>query len=136
MTAWIIAQEDRWKAAIIERALTSWTSFDGTSDIGGVFSANYLGVSHPEAWEMLWEKSPLALAHQVKTPTLVIHSEEDHRTPIEQGEQYFVALLRAGTPTELIRFPEESHEMSRSGKPRHRKERFEAVLDWHSRHLF
>lgn len=135
MTAWIIAREERWKAAIVERSLTSWTSFDGTSDIGGVFSANYLGVSHPEAWEILWEKSPLALAHQVKTPTLVIHSEEDYRTPIEQGEQYFMALLRAGTPTELMRFPGEGHEMSRSGKPRHRKERFEAILDWLTRHL-
>ena len=84
---------------------------------------------------MLWEKSPLARAHQVTTPTLIIHSESDFRCPIEQAEQYFLALLRAGTPVEMLRFPGEGHEMSRSGKPRHRQERFEAILDWHARYL-
>jgi dipeptidyl aminopeptidase/acylaminoacyl peptidase len=79
--------------------------------------------------------SPLALAHNVTTPTLILHSENDFRCPIEQAEQYFMALLRNGTPAELLRFPDESHEMSRSGKPRHRVERFEAILDWHGRHL-
>lgn len=135
MTAWIIAREDRWRSAVVERALTSWTSFSGTSDIGGVFPENYLGESYPEAWDTWWEKSPLALAHQVSTPTLVLHAENDFRCPIEQGEQYFMALLRNGTTTEFLRFPGEGHEMSRSGKPRHRKERFDAILDWHARFL-
>lgn len=135
MTAWIIGQEDRWKSAVVERALTSWTSFSGTSDIGGVFPENYLGESYPEAWDTWWKVSPLALAHNVTTPTLVLHSENDFRCPIEQAEQYFMALLRNGTTTEFLRFPGEGHEMSRSGKPRHRRERFEAILDWHDRHL-
>jgi dipeptidyl aminopeptidase/acylaminoacyl peptidase len=135
LTAWIIGQEDRWKSAVVERALLSWTSFAGTSDIGGVFPENYLTESYPGAWETWWNKSPLALAHHVTTPTLIIHAENDLRCPIEQAEQYFMALLRNGTPTELLRFPGEGHELSRSGKPRHRKERFEAILDWHARYL-
>lgn len=135
MTAWVIGQEDRWKSAIVERALISWTSFSGTSDIGGVFPENYLGEAYPGAWDRWWRMGPLALAHQVTTPTLIMHAEEDWRCPIEQAEQYFMALLRNGTPVELIRFPGEGHEMSRSGKPRHRVERFEAILDWHERHL-
>jgi dipeptidyl aminopeptidase/acylaminoacyl peptidase len=135
MTAWIIGREDRWKSAVVERALTMWTSFSGTSDIGGVFAENYLEASYPGNWDRLWEKSPLALAHNVTTPTLILHSENDYRCPIEQAEQYFMALLRNGTTTEFVRFPGEGHELSRSGKPRHRKERFEAILDWHSRHL-
>jgi dipeptidyl aminopeptidase/acylaminoacyl peptidase len=135
MTAWIIGQEDRWKSAIVERALISWTSFSGTSDIGGVFPENYLEESYPDAWETWWDRGPLALAHNVETPTLVLHAENDFRCPIEQAEQYFMALLRNGTEAELIRFPGEGHEMSRSGKPRHRKERFDAILDWHDRHL-
>ena len=135
MTGWIIGQEDRWRSAVVERALTSWTSFAGTSDIGGVFPQNYLETDYPNAWEMWWEKSPLSIVHNVTTPTLVIHSEEDWRCPIEQAEQYFMGLLRNGTPAELIRFPGEGHEMSRSGKPRHRVERFEAILEWHGRHL-
>ena len=135
MTAWIIGQEDRWKSAVVERALISWTSFSGTSDIGGVFPENYLEESYPDAWDMWWRRGPLALAHNVTTPTLVLHAEDDHRCPIEQAEQYFMALLRNGTATEFVRFPGEGHEMSRSGKPRHRKERFEAILDWHDRFL-
>ena len=135
MTAWIIGKEDRWKSAVVERALISWTSFSGTSDIGGVFPENYTGASYPEGWDTWWDLGPLALAHNVTTPTLVLHSENDFRCPIEQAEQYFMALLRNGTTTDFLRFPGEGHELSRSGKPRHRKERFEAILDWHERHL-
>ena len=135
MTAWMIGQEDRWKSAVVERALSSFTSFAGTSDIGGAFPVNYLVDTYPDAWDLWWRKSPMSIVDQVKTPTLIIHSEDDFRCPIEQGEQYFMALLRNGTPVEMLRFPDEGHEMSRSGKPLHRKERFEAVLDWHHRHL-
>ena len=135
LTGWVIGHEDRWKSAVVERALTVWTSFSGTSDIGGVFAENYLEAAYPDGWERWWEAGPLAIAHRVSTPTLILHAEEDWRCPIEQGEQYFMALLRNGTPTEMIRFPCEGHEMSRSGKPRHRKERFEAILDWHDRYL-
>jgi dipeptidyl aminopeptidase/acylaminoacyl peptidase len=135
LTAWIIGHEDRWRSAVVERALLSFTSFAGTSDIGGVFPENYTKESYPDAWETWWRLSPLAIAHQVTTPTLILHAEDDFRCPIEQAEQYFMALLRNETPTELLRFPGEGHEMSRSGKPGHRKERFEAILDWHRRYL-
>jgi dipeptidyl aminopeptidase/acylaminoacyl peptidase len=135
LTAWLIGQEDRWKSAVVERALISWTSFSGTSDIAGTFADSYTGASYPDAWDTWWRLSPLSLAHNVKTPTLVLHAENDFRCPIEQAEQYFTALLRNGTTAEFIRFPGEGHEMSRSGKPRHRVERFEAILDWHGRHL-
>lgn len=135
LTAWVIGQEDRWKSAVVERALISWNSFAGTSDIGGTFPKHYSLVDYPEAWDTWWRFSPLSLAQNVTTPTLVLHSENDFRCPIEQAEQYFMALLRNGTTTELLRFPGEGHEMSRGGKPKHRMERFEAILDWHSRHL-
>ena len=95
----------------------------------------YLVDTYTDAWDIWWRKSPMSIVDQVKTPTLIIHSEDDFRCPIEQGEQYFMALLRNGTAVEMLRFPGEGHEMSRSGKPLHRKERFEAVLDWHHRHL-
>jgi dipeptidyl aminopeptidase/acylaminoacyl peptidase len=135
LTAWITSRDERFRSAVVERALISWTSFAGTSDIGGVFPSDYTGAGYPDGWQVWWEKSPLATAHQVRTPTLVLHAEADHRCPVEQAEQYFHALLRNGTPAELLRFPGEGHEMSRTGTPRHRLERFEAVLDWHGRHL-
>jgi dipeptidyl aminopeptidase/acylaminoacyl peptidase len=71
----------------------------------------------------------------VTTPTLIVHSERDDRCPIEQGEQLFAALVANGVEVEMLRFPGGSHELSRSGKPKHRRERFEAILDWHDRHL-
>jgi dipeptidyl aminopeptidase/acylaminoacyl peptidase len=133
LTAWMIALDDRFRSAVVERALLSWTSFSGTSDIAGRFAGYYLAAEYPDGWERSWDASPLAHAHRVTTPTLVLHSESDLRCPIEQAEQYFMALLRNGTPAELLRFPGEGHEMSRSGKPRHRVERFDAIIEWHRR---
>ncbi len=132
LTAWMICHQERWKSAVVERALTSWTSFGGTSDIGGIFADYYLLNSD---WDRRWQASPLAEAHNIKTPTLIVHSEDDYRCPVEQGEQLFMALLRAGTPTEFLRFPGEGHEMSRSGKPTSRLHRYQAVVDWHRRWL-
>jgi len=132
MTAWAIAQDDRFKAAVVERALLSFPSFEGTSDIGPIFTPNYV---QSEDADVKWAKSPLKYADKIVTPTLVLHSEEDYRCPIEQAEQLLTSLLRRGIEAEMVRFPGEGHELSRSGKPRHRVDRFEVILDWHDRHL-
>lgn len=133
LTAWLIGRDHRYRSAIVERALLSWSSFSGTSDIGATFGRYYLDAVPPD--DRLWDKSPLATANDVTTPTMLIQSENDYRCPIEQAEQFFMMLLRNGVETEFIRFPGEGHELSRSGKPRHRRERFEFILDWHGRHL-
>ncbi len=135
MTGWILPLDHRWKSAVPERGLYSFQSFSGTSDIGYRFPRMYLGDWEFSDWNRLWEASPLARAHEITTPCLVIHSEEDYRCPIEQAEQFFSVLLANGVEAEMLRFPGSSHELSRSGKPRLRKARFEAILDWHSRHL-
>jgi dipeptidyl aminopeptidase/acylaminoacyl peptidase len=132
MTAWTTSRDDRYKSAVVERALLSFPSFNLTSDIAPSFGVNYLGT---EDREFAWEKSPLAWADRVRTPTLIIHSEDDFRCPIEQAEQYLLALWKNGVEAEMVRFPGEGHELSRSGKPRHRVERFEAILEWHARFL-
>ena len=80
-------------------------------------------------------QSPLAFADQINTPTMVIHSEHDWRCPIEQGQRLFVALKLRGVETEMLLFPAEGHELSRSGLPSHRIARFEAILEWWPRHL-
>jgi dipeptidyl aminopeptidase/acylaminoacyl peptidase len=135
LTAWLIAKDHRYKSAVVERALLSFTSFAGTSDIGGMFPKIYAGVDLVDGPEVLWEKSPLSIAHQIETPTLILHSENDFRCPIEQAEQLFMILKRQGVDAELLRFPGEGHELSRSGKPKHRQERFEAIIEWHDRRL-
>ena len=135
LTAWLIARQDRYASAVVERALLNWPSFGGTSDIGATFGRMYLGADLPDGQARLWEASPLSLAHQIVTPTLIVHSENDFRCPIEQAEQLFMVLKKQGVEAEFLRFPGEGHELSRSGKPKHRLERFEAILEWHQRHV-
>ena len=132
MTSWLAAHHgERFKAAWSERAVNAWDSMLGSSDIGYMFVDAYIGSS-PEVQR---DRSPLSYAAQIEIPFAVVHSEQDWRCPLEQAERMFVALRRAGAPAELLVFPGEGHELSRSGRPRHRVQRFEAVLEWWSRHL-
>lgn len=131
LTAMITTDDHRFRAAIVERGYLDPDSFIGTSDIGRFFSEEYT-TRDPQA---IAAQSPLVHARQVRTPSLVMHSELDFRCPLEQAQQYYAALQRAGTDTELLIFPGENHELSRSGQPRHRQQRFEAMLDWWDRHL-
>ncbi|HOA86398.1 MAG: S9 family peptidase [Microbacteriaceae bacterium] len=131
MTAWVIAHEHRFAGAIVERGFLDPVSFQGTSDIGSFFGDEYVGTS-PEA---IQAQSPMARAGDVSTPTLVMHSELDLRCPLEQATRYYVALKRAGVEAEMLIFPGENHELSRGGQPRHRVQRFEAILDWWARRL-
>jgi len=80
-------------------------------------------------------KSPIRYVKKVTTPTMIIHSEQDYRCPIEQAEQLFTALKYLDVDTEFIRFPEEDHDLSRSGKPRHRSERLEHIIRWFKKYL-
>jgi dipeptidyl aminopeptidase/acylaminoacyl peptidase len=132
MTSWLAAHHgERFRAAWSERSVNAWDSFSGTSDIGYAFADAYIG-SDPEVQRKF---SPLSYADQITIPFAVVHSENDWRCPLEQAQRMFVALRRNGTPTELLLFPGEGHELTRSGQPRHRRERFDAVLDWWSRYL-
>jgi dipeptidyl aminopeptidase/acylaminoacyl peptidase len=131
LTAWTIAHDHRFAGAIVERGFLDPEYFVGTSDIGSFFSDEYVGTDP----EVVRAQSPQAVVDRVSTPTLVIHSANDLRCPLGQGERYFAALKRNGVPTEMLIFPGENHELSRGGRPRHRLQRFEAVLEWWSRHL-
>lgn len=136
MTSWIVTHTDRFKAAISERALNNWYSFSGTSDIGVYFASD--SEVGGEIWDNAQEylaHSPIAHVANCKTPTLILHSEKDFRCPIEQAEQFYIALKKLGVPTELVRFPEESHNLSRNGKPKHRKERLERMIEWFKQYL-
>ena len=82
MTTWLVAHSDRFTAAISERAVNAWDSFAGTSDIGWFFGDEYVGA-------FAHEQSPLTWADQIRTPTLVVHSERDFRCPLEQGQRLY-----------------------------------------------
>ncbi|GAA1838297.1 S9 family peptidase [Microlunatus capsulatus] len=131
LTAWVTAHDHRFAGAVVERGFLDPELFIGTSDIGTYFAQQYTGADP----EQRRRQSPQALVHQVRTPTLVVHSEDDLRCPLSQAQRYHLGLVEAGVPTELLVFPGEDHELSRSGRPRHRLQRFEAILDWWARHL-
>lgn len=131
----MLPRSDRYRSAVVERGLLQWESFAGTSDIGPFFDRMFLGESLVEDSTIHRLASPVHTAGKIVTPTLVVHSTTDWRCPVGQGEEFFVALKRAGVETEMVQFPGEGHELSRSGSPKHRVERFEAILDWHSRYL-
>ncbi len=136
MTSWIITHTDRFKAAISMRALNNFYSFYGTSDIGHFFASSwYVGGEPWNNAEEYLQHSPITHVANCKTPTLILHSEKDLRCPIEQGEQFYISLKKLGVPTELVRFPDETHELSRSGKPKHRKERLERIVAWFKRYV-
>lgn len=134
-TVMVTSMDHTYRSAVAERGVYNWVSMAGTSDIPW-FIELYLHATMPHGVDEIWKASPLARAHLIETPTLVLHSESDFRCPVEQGQQLFTLLYRNGVETELLLFPPgEGHELSRSGKPKHRVERFEAILDWHGRHL-
>jgi dipeptidyl aminopeptidase/acylaminoacyl peptidase len=131
MTTLLLGRTDRFVAGISERAFNDPVSFVGSSDIGFFFPDEYVGTDPAR----VAEQSPMAHAHKIRTPTMVIHSEEDWRCPLEQGTRLYVELKRRGVPTELLLFPGEGHELSRSGRPKHRLARLEHVLRWWGRWL-
>ena len=131
LTAWTIAHDHRFKAAIVERGYLDPSAFIGSSDIGATFPQQYNGVDR----DAQRRQSPQEVAHLVTTPTFVIHSEQDLRCPLAQAETYYATLKMQGVDAELLIFPGENHELSRAGRPRHRVQRFDAILDWFGRHL-
>ena len=134
MTNWIIGHTDRFCCAASQRSISNWLSFWGTSDIGFDFTPDQNAGDLYGSPEKLWARSPLAYAKDVKTPTLFIHSDEDYRCPLEQGLQMFSALVDRGMEARLCLFHGENHELSRSGKPKHRLRRLQEITDWFEKH--
>ncbi|MDQ1443662.1 MAG: hypothetical protein QOI20_126 [Acidimicrobiaceae bacterium] len=134
MTTWMLGHTKRFKAACSERAVNNLLTMEHTSDIATVFE-DYVGSRHIDDPDEYRRQSPMTYVREIETPVLILHSEDDLRCPIEQSEELFIALRLLGKPVEYVRFPGESHELTRAGAPRHRIERFEILLDFFARHL-
>jgi dipeptidyl aminopeptidase/acylaminoacyl peptidase len=134
MTSWIVGHTNRFKAACSERAVNNLVSAYGSSDVFWAFAGMFGSFLYEDldAWV---ERSPSTYAKDIDTPLLVMHSENDLRCAVEQAEHLFITLRLARKEVEFVRFPVESHELSRSGSPTHRVQRFEILLDWFDRHL-
>ena len=130
MTNWIIGHTNRFCCCASQRSISNWLSFNGISDIGYYFVGDQNKADFYTDHEKLWDRSPLKYAKNVKTPTLFIHSDEDYRCPIDQGLQMYAALVDRGVPARICVFHGENHELSRSGKPKHRIRRLEEITNW------
>ena len=134
MTSWIVGHNDRFHAACSERSVNNFLLEAGESDFGWAFKS-YVGAHWFEAPDVYRKMSPTTYADNITTPLLILHSEDDLRCPIGNAEELFAILRLLKREVELIRFPAESHELSRSGSPAHRAMRFELILDWFARRL-
>jgi dipeptidyl aminopeptidase/acylaminoacyl peptidase len=134
MTSWVIGHTDRFAAAVSERSANNLLSLEWASDAASAFRT-FVGASHLDAPELYQAMSPMTHVKNITTPLLIVHSEDDLRCPIEQAEQLFVALRTLERDVEFVRFPAESHELSRSGSPAHRRQRAEIILEFFDKHL-
>ncbi len=116
MTAWVTVKTNRFKAAQTDRMISNWWSWYGSSDAQGLTEFEFYGKpwDNPAMYDSL---SPLRYIRRVKTPTLIVQSEEDHRTPMTDAEQWFMGLKKQGTPVEFVRYPRSTHDLSRTGEP-------------------
>ena len=135
MTNWIVGHNDRFRAAVTQRSISNNISAFGTSDIGWHFWEHEMGDATPwRGGEKLIFRSPLTYVTNVNTPLLILHAERDLRCPIEQAEQLFTALKVLGKEAVFVRFPEDNHDLTRGGKPKHRVEHARRIADWFDAH--
>ncbi len=135
MTNWIVGHTDRFAAAVTQRSISNNVSAFGTSDIGWHFWEHEMGGATP--WRdghKLVDRSPMTYITNVDTPLLILHAEKDYRCPIEQAEQFFVGLKVLGKEAVFVRFQEDTHELTRGGKPKNRIDHARRIADWFDAH--
>lgn len=135
LTNWIITQTHRFAAAVAQRSVADWSSFWYTADFTLYTPSWFRSVPwrNPEEYA---RRSPVTYADRITTPLMLVEGDEDYRTPPGQGgEPMFRALKYLKKPVVMVRFPGESHELSRSGKPRHRIERLQHIVGWFDKWL-
>ncbi len=134
MTNWIVGHTKRFKAAVTQRSISNWISFFGVSDIGYYFN-DWQHLADMKSVDKLWDFSPLKYAENVETPLLILHSEKDFRCPIEQAEQLYITLKSLGKEVGFVRFPDNDHNLSRTGTPNLRIERLAQIIGWFNKYI-
>lgn len=132
LTAWIVGQTDRFRAAVVAKPVINWTSFALTADIMHFVSRHWFPALPWEDPDAYWSRSPLSLVGNVTTPTALLTGEDDFRTPIPESEQYYQALKLRKVDTALIRVPEASHGIA--GRPSQLIAKVDNILAWFGRY--
>jgi dipeptidyl aminopeptidase/acylaminoacyl peptidase len=135
LTNWAIGQTDRFAAAVSQRSIADWAGFWYTADFTLFQPTWFKGAPWEDPTDFA-RRSPITNIARVNTPLMLIEGEEDYRTPpAVGGEQMFRALKYLKRPVVMVRFPGETHELSRSGKPWHRIERLQHIVGWFEKYL-
>lgn len=132
LTAWIVGNTDRFRAAVVAKPVINWTSFSLTADAPAYFSRYWFGAFPWEDHEQFWQRSPLSLVGNVTTPTMLLTGEADYRTPIGETEQYYLALKLRNIDTAMVRVPEAPHGIA--GRPSNLIAKVVNILGWFERH--
>ena len=129
MTAWVETKTDRFKAAEADRMISNWVSWYAASDAQGLTEWEFYGKpwENPAMYDTL---SPIKYVAKVKTPTLMVQSEEDFRTPMPEADQWFMSLKKRGVPVEWVRYPRSNHDLSRTGEPWLLVDRMGRIRQW------
>ncbi len=131
MANWIVTQTKRYKAAVSIASVSNLISFYGNSLYSLLIESEF-GVKPWEDYDLLWQHSPMAHVPQVETPTLLLHGEDDNDVPIEQAEEFFLALQKRDVPSRLVRYPNEGHGIR---IPSHREHYYGQILAWFGKYL-
>ncbi|MBL0179185.1 MAG: S9 family peptidase [Gemmatimonadetes bacterium] len=129
MTAWITTKTTRFKAAEADRMISDWNAWWGTTDVQSLTNDEFFG----KPWEnqvMYDTLSPIRFVKRVKTPTLIVQSEEDHRTPMATADMWYMALKTLNVPAEFVRYPRSNHDLSRTGEPWLLVDRLGRIRQW------
>ncbi|MEO5720825.1 MAG: S9 family peptidase [Chthoniobacterales bacterium] len=130
LTNWVITQTDRFAAAVSQRDIANWANWWYTADFT-LFQPRWFKAPPFEDPEDYRKRSPITYIKNVKTPLMLILGETDTRTPMTAGgEEMFRALKYRKIPTVMVKFPNETHELSRGGQPWHRVERLQHIVGW------
>jgi dipeptidyl aminopeptidase/acylaminoacyl peptidase len=131
MTNWIITHTDRFKAAVSGAGLSNLESFYGTTDIQGFMEYYHKGFPW-RSRDIYRGSSPLASDFEVKTPTLILHGEEDRRVPVSQSEELYHYLKKSGVTVQFVRYPREPHGLT---EPNHQLDRYTRMLSWFNKYI-
>jgi dipeptidyl aminopeptidase/acylaminoacyl peptidase len=138
-TLWVVSHTNRFRAAVAERAVSNVFTETLSADFAAPLAfEGAAGTPHAwgpplQAYQTLWEQSPLAHVADVHTPLMLLHSDADTRTPIAETLQEYEALKVLGRTVELVQFPRETHDLNRTGEPIHRVERLHLIAGWLAR---
>lgn len=129
VTGWMIGKTDFFRGAVAQRGVYDLSSFYGSTDAFKLIEGDFDTTPWDDP-QFLWKHSPVAHVSDVTTPTLVMHSENDFRVPVNNGEMFYLFLRKNGVETRFVRYPREGHGLSRSGEPAHVVDRLERTVRW------